>query len=321
TRRHTSTIPRPERARAIVEVSPMSSQSPSGGDDWAASPYGPDDELGALNRLTPDHAARAASLVKSGRSYSLAVAVDADSPAYGVRKYECHVHMPFNYATNSIFANELTAVDEFVMLWPGVGTHIDGLGHIGVAGRFYNGRTVSDIVDVGGLKAFSTHTLPPIVTRGVFVDVAAAHGVDMLEGGYAIGPEEIEAALRRADLSLESGDVLLIRTGWIKLRERDPERYLASAPGISRASAEYLAECGVVLVGCDQGCTEADPAEVEGEFAPVHQINLAKHGVYQLQHITLEGLAADGVNEFMFVLGVPRLAGPSQMVVDPIAIA
>jgi kynurenine formamidase len=280
--------------------------------------FGAADEIGAVNLLTAEHVVRAAALVKRGKVYSLSVPVTPKSLGYAQRKYEVHIHAPLGLPVMA--SNRVCGLDEFVMIWPGLGTHVDGLGHVGIDGRYYNGLGLPDFAAAEGLKKLGTEKIPPVAARGVMLDITAVRGVEMLEGGEAITVADIEQALAREKLSLATGDVVLLRTGWIRVRDEDPQRYLASSPGLGKEAARFLARHGVVVVGCDQGSTDVHPAEDPTEFAPVHQINLTENGIYQLQHITLEALARDGVHEFMFVLGIPRLAGTSQMMVDPLAI-
>lgn len=290
---------------------------PSAGD---ASKYGKNDELGAMNTWKPEMAAAAASLVKTGKTYSLAIDLDRDTPSYGVRKYEVHMHMPMNYGGALLAENQTCTTDEYIAFWPGAGTHIDGFGHVGRDNVFYDGQTTADIIDVGGMKKFSTHKIPPISGRGILVDIPGHRGADRMEPGEVVTPEEISAVLDAKGIALRPGDIVMIRTGWMQLRLEDPQTYLTNVPGLGVAAADFLADAGVICIGCDQGSTEVFPSENPNEFAPVHQRNLGVHGVHQIQHVNLEALAADGVTEFFFVLGIPRLAGASQMTVDPIAI-
>lgn len=286
----------------------------------APSRFGKGDERGALNLLNAQSILSAAPLIRSGKTYSLAVVTDADTPAYGNRNFAIQVMEPALYGGATWGDTKANAIDEFMMVWPGTGTHIDGLGHVGIDRVFYDQTPGSDFYDFSGLKKFGTHSLPPIVGRGIMIDVAASKGVAMLDGGQAILPSDLREALDRQGLAIESGDIVMIRTGWMALMRENPERYLASAPGIGIEAAQYLADCGVVMIGSDQASTEVYPAERPGEFAPVHQLNLAVNGVYHLQNAYLDDLAADAVNEFFFVLGVPRFFGASQMTVNPVAI-
>ncbi len=290
------------------------------GEGWYPSRFGAEDEMGALNFLAPEKVLQAARLVKEGRSYSLAVPTGPDTPAYPPRSFQMHIVSPAQYGGTTWGANQAGGIDEFMITWAGIGTHLDGLGHIAINNRFYNGNSADEVYEHTGVKKFGTHTLPPIVTRGVLLDIAALRGVEVMQPGEVITPDDMEAAMKSQGVALERGDALMLRTGWIRLMESDPEKFMGSIPGIGKAAAAYLADAEVSLIGLDQYATEVMPAEDEDEFIPVHQLNLAMNGIYQLQNLQLEELAKDGVWEFLFVLGLPRFVGATQMTANPVAI-
>ena len=290
------------------------------GETWFPSRFGAGDELGALNFLSAEKVLQAARLVREGRCYSLAVPTGPDTPAYPPRSFQMHIVSPAQYGGATWGTNQAGGIDEFMITWAGIGTHLDGLGHIAINNRFYNGNSADDVYEHTGVKKFGTHTLPPIVTRGLLLDIAGLKGVDMMEPGEVITPGDIEAAQERQGVTLERGDAVLLRTGWIKLLHTDPERFMGSIPGIGKAAARLFADAEVSVIGLDQYATEVMPAEEEDEFIPVHQLNLAVNGIYQLQNVQLEELAEDGVSEFLLALGLPRFVGATQMTANPIAI-
>ena len=165
-----------------------------------------------------------------------------------------------------------------------------------------------------------THTIPPIVTRGVLLDMARHFGVDMVSEGTAFNRAQIEAAASAQGLQIRSGDVVLFHTGWMQLLGTDNQRFIAGQPGLGLEGAEYLADLGVVAVGADTPALEVIPFENPQRAFAVHQTLLAKEGVYVLENMNTAELAADGVQEFMFVLGQPKFKGAVQTVVNPIAI-
>lgn len=286
----------------------------------APSPYGKDDHLGAANLLTPKKVLEALSSVTRGRVYSLAVETGPGSPSVWPRRYEAHMVMPAHLGGEALGSNAVRFVDEIIHFWPGVGTHIDGFGHVARGESFYNGNPLPSVVAHDGLRKFGVEGIPPIVTRAVLFDVPALKGVDVLEPGYAITEADLREVQERAGVRFEAGDAALVRTGWIRNWAAGGPKYTESNPGLGKAAARYLAEAGAVLVASDQGQSEVLPFEDENECFPVHQILLVDYGVYQIQNISLEEMAADGVASAMFVVGVPRLVGPSQMTVHPIAI-
>ena len=145
-------------------------------------------------------------------------------------------------------------------------------------------------------------------------------GKDPLPEGTAINQPEIERAAKAAGLQIESGDVVLLHTGWLDVMDFDPNRFMTGQPGLGLSGARYLANLGVVAIGADNWALEVIPAEKEGELFPVHPELLAKNGVYILENMDSRELAKDGVTEFLFVLGQPRFEGAVQAVINPVAI-
>jgi kynurenine formamidase len=286
--------------------------------DWVPSRYGADDRIGAANNLSSDIVLQAARLITTGKVYSLGVETAEDSPAYGSRTFT--IDIIASGANVPVGADVLTTHDERVTTSFGIGSQIDGLGHLGIGHQYYNGLTSEQIVADGGLVELGTHSIPPIVTRGVLLDMARHFGVDMVSEGTAFNRAQIEAAASAQGLQIRSGDVVLFHTGWMQLLGTDNQRFIAGQPGLGLEGAEYLADLGVVAVGADTPALEVIPFENPQRAFAVHQTLLAKEGVYVLENMNTAELAADGVQEFMFVLGQPKFKGAVQTVVNPIAI-
>ncbi len=286
---------------------------------WYPSQYGADDTIGAANNLSPIIVRAAAGLVTEGKVYSLGIETGPRTPRLPPRDYRVLIS-PSSPTGKAMAGNQITGHDDMVMAWQGIGTQIDGLGHVGINFHHYNGVHADDIYAADGLRKFSIHNVPPIVTRGVMLDMAGFYGVDVIEPGTAFNKAELDGAAARQGIEIRKGDVVLLHTGWLSHMYSDTERFLSVEPGLGKAGARYLAALGVVAVGADTQGLDVVPAEVEGEFAPVHQILLAQNGVYILEYIDTRELAADGVWEFLFVLSQPRLVGAVQAIVNPIAI-
>jgi kynurenine formamidase len=289
-------------------------------EDWYPSKYGADDRLGAINELSPAGVLEAAKLVKTGKTYSLGVETGRDTPAYGARSYQLFLVPAGDGSGATGGANAPTFNDDWMITWLGIGTQLDGLGHFGIGHRYYNGAHVSEIYAADGLRRYGTHLLPPIVTRGVLLDIAGLRGVEMLEGGTPIGRAEIEAAAERQRVQLRRGDVVILHTGWQRMAKRDRARFLASEPGLAEDGAEYLAGLRVVAVGADTWGLDVLPNPDPQQVFPCHQILLAKNGIYVLENIRTDELQADRAYEFLFVLGQPKFVGAVQMVINPVAI-
>ena len=289
-------------------------------DNWYPSKYGADDTLGAINNLSPELVVKAAKLITTGKTYALGVETGPTSPAYPPRSYSMTVLQLSDGTGTPIGTNRATGNDDLLNFWMGIGSQIDGLGHMGIDHMYYNGNHASAFVRPTGLEKLSVHLLPPIVSRGILLDMTAYFGEDMLPEGKAFNSKEIKAAANAQGINIEAGDVVLFHTGWLNLSDTDPVRFMSGQPGLGVDGAKYLAQQGVVAVGADTWALEVLPAEIEGEQFPVHPELLAKNGVYILENMDTRALAQDGVHEFLFVLGQPRFVGSVQAVINPVAI-
>jgi kynurenine formamidase len=285
-------------------------------EDWYPSKYGAKDLLGATNNLSPDATKTAAGLVKTGKVYALGVVTNRATPSYPPRTYQIVVTQSNDGTGPILGANQATANDDILMTYLGIGTQLDGLGHLGIGHRYYNGLHAKDFVAPDGLKKLGTENIPPIATRGILLDMTKLLKQTPVKPGTAFNRAQIDAALKAAGLSLRKGDVVLFHTGWLAMADKDPKKFIATQPGLGKEGAKYLADAGVVAIGADTAALEVIPFEVKDELFAVHQILLAKNGVHILENINTAALAA----EFLFVLGQPRFQGAVQMVVNPIAI-
>lgn len=283
-------------------------------------PWGEDDSLGAINRLSPELVLQAASLIRSGKTYSLGVVTGKDTPAYPPRHFNMTILQPGDGTAQTMGENRATGNDDLLVTYLGIGSQLDGLGHIGVDHVYYNGTHASEFVTTTGLTRFGTHALPPIVTRGVLLDMTRHYEQDILPEGTAFNRREIEAVAKAQGVTLREGDVVLFHTGWQQLATSDPERFLAGEPGLGLDGARYLAETGVVAVGADTWALEPIPHEDLRQAFPVHVELLQKNGIYILENMNTSELAADEGWEFLFVLGQPKFEGAVQSVINPVAI-
>ncbi|HEY0942588.1 MAG TPA: cyclase family protein [Steroidobacter sp.] len=288
--------------------------------DWYPSRYGAEDSLGAINNLSAAKVLQAARLVKTGKTYALGVPTGPDTPTYPPREYSITVLQLDDGTGKPVGSNHVVSNDDLLITWMGIGSQIDGLGHAGIDHRYYNGVPAGEFIKPNGLTRFSVHTLPPIVTRGVLLDMAKHLGKQVLEPGTAINRAQIEAASKAQGVRIERGDVVLLHTGWLNVADSDPQGFMKGEPGLGLEGARYLASLGVVAVGADNWALEAVPSEEPGVFFPVHPELLAKNGTYILETMDTRALAADGVYEFLFVLGQPRFVGSAQTIINPVAI-
>ncbi|HSG34497.1 MAG TPA: cyclase family protein [Sphingomonadaceae bacterium] len=267
---------------------------------------------GAAN-LSQEATRAAAQLVKEGKTYRLGLVTGYDTPAYPGRSYEIEI---IDLGTNG--SNRVSGHDDRVNTYLGIGSQIDGLGHVGTDGVHFGGVRAEEIFDEKGLRGLSAAEIPAIATRGVLIDMTRHFGVDRLEPGASFDSGDIRAAAADQGVTIGKGDVVLFHTGWLDMIG-DPETFIANQPGIDTDGARYLAELGVVAVGSDTPGLET-ATQPEGQFIPVHQLLIAEYGVYILETLDTRELAADEVTEFLFVLGAPRFEGSVQAVINPVAI-
>ncbi|MET0319761.1 MAG: cyclase family protein [Duganella sp.] len=287
--------------------------------DWPASPYGPKDEIGAANLLTPDLVRQAVSLVKTGKTYPLAVPVSKDLPAFRHRSFKLYNIQPGQQAGLTQGPNKFTFNDELAVAWTGVGTQLNGIGHIGIDNVYYNGNKAADFVTVEGVKKLGMEKVPPIVTRGVVLDMTARYGKAIVPGGTEFTVADLQAVLKQQGVTLRRGDVVLFNTGWLELIGKDDKQFLEVEPGIGMAAARWLADQGIVAFGGDTWASEVYP-NPSGEEFPVNQFMLAQRGIYNLELIDSRALVRDKAWEFLFVLGQPLYVGSTQVNVNPVAI-
>lgn len=287
--------------------------------DWTKSKWGPNDEIGAANYMTPELVVKAASLVKTGKTYALGMAVTPQTPAYPPRSYKITIVQPGQAGSAGLGPNKATYNDDILDTWVGVGSQLDGLGHLGVEHVYYNGNKLADFADPTGLKKLGIEKVPPMVTRGVLLDMAAYFKTDVVKEGTAFNVKEIEEAAKQQNVEIRQGDVVIFHTGWLSLVGKDDKRYSAGEPGLGVEGAKYLTGKGVVAVGADTWGLEVLPFESKNLFE-VHQILLAMNGTYILENMDTAALARDKGYEFLFVLGQPRWTGGVQAMINPIAI-
>ncbi|MDX1762343.1 MAG: cyclase family protein, partial [Christiangramia sp.] len=247
---------------AFIGTSAMAQEVPE-------SPYGPNDEIGALNLLDEDKVLDAVKLVTEGKVYRLGMVVNENTAAFRHRYFHVETSQP---ETGTAGTNKFTYVDDKLIGWTGVGSQINGLAHYGKNNVHYNGHKVEDFLTVTGVKKLGLEKLPPIVTRGVLLDMREHFDQDIIKEGTVFTVKDIEEVLKKENVEIREGDVVLFYTGWTQLMGKDNERYLAGGPGIGTEAARYLGEKGVVAVGADNWSFEAVPHENSEVSFPVNQM-------------------------------------------------
>ena len=289
-------------------------------DTCKPSEWGPDDQAGAANRITPASVLEAATLIKTGKTYSLGVIIDASTPAFPPRGLSLTVVQPNQQESARPFAN-MTYNDDIFTGWLGIGSQIDGLGHLGDDGMYYNCNHARDFAAIGGLTKLGIEQVPPIVTRGIVLDMAGHFGVDHLDAGQHFSVEDVKAVEKKQGTPIREGDVVLFHTGWTDAKMApDPVAWASAEPGQSEAVADYLASKKVVGVGADTWGVDVVPSENESRPFYGHVVYLKQNGIYIFETMNTGPLVRDDAFEFMFVLGPARVRGAVQMIINPIAI-
>lgn len=301
----------------IIGVSSASAQ------DCAPSKWGADDELGSANLVSPERTLAAAKLIKQGKSVPLGIVIDSNTPAFPPRSLNLQVVQPNQQGGQklSAFGYEGNYNDDIIQTWVGIGSQIDGLGHLGENGQYYNCLDEKEISAITGLTKLGVHNIPPLVGRAVILDMAKQMGKEFLAAGDNFGEAEIKAAAEAQSVTIGEGDIVLFHTGWTEnMLESDPTAWVSGEPGLNVNGARYLASLNVMAVGADTwGVEPIPPAEGDGAFYG-HVVLLKENGIYILETMNTGPVIRDGVNEFMFVLGQARIRGTVQMIINPVAL-
>lgn len=295
---------------------------------WWPSRYGADDQRGTLNEITPQKIVAAARLVQSGKVYDLGRVLHANAPRFEGRYWQqtlvssSYLINPrrLNGMPDGWGKNKINWITELVTGTMQIGTHLDGLNHLQIGDRFYNGFQTREIVEDWGTNKLGIESVPQIITRGVLVDIARDRGVAEMKEGDVITPEDIEGALTSQEVTVGQGNVLLIHTGWGSLWDVDPTRYTSGEPGIGMGAAQWLVEKRIAMTGADTWSYGAVPGEDPDRPFVVPQTLNAKHGMFIMENLDTSVLANEQVYEFMFVLTHYKTRGSTAAWISPIAL-
>jgi kynurenine formamidase len=248
--------------------------------------WGKDDQIGALNLITPAKRKQAAALVRDGVSVSLSRDIETekavDNPS------------PFKQEMNRTGADPgQFAVDTYSVLYHGYAhTHMDSLCHMFYEGKMFNGYPKESIDKDGASKLSIAGVKNGIFTRGILMDIPRLKGVKYLEPKTPIYPEDLDAWEKQAGIKVGAGDVVFIRTGrWARRAEKGPWNVSGESAGLHASSARWLRQRDVAMVGSDAG-SDVMPSQVEGVVQPIHQLLLISMGVMIFDNCDLEALSA-----------------------------
>jgi kynurenine formamidase len=287
------------------------------------SQWGAQDTLGSANLVTPERTMMAAKLIKQGKSMPLGITIGSDTPAFPPRSLNLQVVQPNQQGGQKLsgFGYEGNYNDDVLQTWIGIGSQLDGLGHLGENGQYYNCLDEKEISVITGLTKLGTHDVPPLVGRAVIVDMAKHFGVETMEAGQHFGEAEIKAASEAQGVTMGEGDIILFHTGWTDGKfESDPTLWGSAEPGLNNEGAVYLASLNPMAVGADTWGVESIPPKEGDKVFYGHVTLLKDHGIYILETMNTGPILRDGANEFMFVLGQARIKGSVQAMINPVAL-
>ena len=287
--------------------------------------WGPDDEKGALNLITPERVAAAARLVRSGRRVSCSWPLDTqagpDNP-----KPVLH-HMTIMQDIHIGDAGDLRFTGDFIGIefHGDAHSHLDALCHMAYKGLMYNGVPVDEAVtSLGASRQTMDVAREGLVSRGVLIDIPRLRGTAWVEPSDFVYADEIEAAEQAQGTRLAEGDILFLRTGHARKRlDEGPWEAAGAKAGLHTSVMPLLHERGVAAIGWD-GDGETVPSQCEGVAYPIHAIGICAMGLYYADSLSFEDLAAACEEErrweFFCVMAPLRIAKGTGSPVNPVAI-
>jgi kynurenine formamidase len=281
-----------------------------------------------LNLIGADSMREIVSEADASRVFDLAVDYFIGMPSwtgFGDPSFQIWMsHTPSGSIVDNVVGversqNELVSYSgDCITMYTHCGTHLDTLAHFGYRGLIWNGFSEKEHLGSRHWRACGAEKHPPIIARGVLLDVAATEGVEVLPAGFVIGAKELQKCQEAQGTQVRPGDVVLLRTGRMRLWP-DPEAYIPDEPGLDREGAEYLAKAGAILIGGDNIALEVRPSGDPDNFHVVHTYLLAEAGIPILELVNLEELAAEKVTEFAFVGAGLKIRGGTGAPMRPLA--
>ena len=294
----------------------------------APSPFGPNDQTGATNRVTPAVTKAAAAEIQTGVVTSMANELVDGIPLFGTR-FSKTVLTSFATLPGAEFGNnKLSYMEDTYLSQSHVGTHIDGIGHIGVQDCYYNQTPMGKYVTQNYLKKFGIENIKTFATRGVIIDAVkvfqaagklkanAACKTPCLDAGTLITEADLQAGLKMYNVTLREADTVFINTGWGDLFKQWPAQnaaYNKGEPGISESAALWLVSQKVVAVGADTWAVEVVPGEREDIAFPVHKTLITDNGIHIIENVRTDlisaAAASSGRATFFLSMTVPKAVG------------
>ena len=294
----------------------------------APSPFGPNDQVGATNRITPAVTKAAAAEIQSGTVTPMAYPLVDGIPLFGTR-FTKTVLTSFATMPGAEYGkNKLSYMEDTYLSQSHVGTHIDGIGHIGIQDCYYNQTPMGKYITQNYLKKFGLENIKTFATRGVIIDAVkvfqaagklkanAACKRPCLDAGTLITEADLQAGLKMYNVTLREGDAVFINTGWGDLFEQYPAQnaaYNKAEPGIGKSAAQWLADQKVIVVGADTWAVEVIPGEKEDEAFPVHKTLITDNGIHIIENVRTQAIADAAASSkratFFLSMTVPKAVG------------
>lgn len=287
--------------------------------------WGADDELGTVNFITPDSRKRGAQAIRSGNAVDLGMAFDKHGPQSGEMRFN-PVHTMTHLLSDRDYSGQAFS-DDIVVMPLQCATQWDSLAHVGYDDRAYNDMPYSAMTAAEGATRNSFDTMAPhLVGRGVLLDIPALTGVDCLPEDHAVSADELTAAAARENVRIESGDIVLVRTGWYQhFLAGDSSRYLGEPhPGLGVSCCDWLHDNEAAAVACDNYAVEIQPSRDPDSTVPFHMIAIRDMGLTLGEMFNLEDLAAAcaerGAWDFLFAGPGLKITGSVGSPITPVAV-
>jgi kynurenine formamidase len=287
--------------------------------------WGEADERGALNLLTPETVLAATRLCRTGKTYSLALPIQREGMPVVPYRVPPQRFTQTKHPDDPVFVafgNPDVGSHEGVLIFPSHNeTHLDAFCHVHHLDLLYNGFPARSVRDTSGAEHCGIDKVGSIVGRAVLLDVAGHLGDEAVREPRALTAADLLACADAQRVEIRSGDILLVRTGWLRrfLANPDDPDAMTTQTGLGMDAVNLLRERDVVAVGADNSAVEVIP--FDGEFLAVHVALLVQLGVHLLEHLNLEQLAADRAYETLFVAAPLPVQGATGSPINPIAIA
>ncbi|MCG5449729.1 MULTISPECIES: cyclase family protein [Micromonospora] len=288
--------------------------------------WGPDDERGTINLITPERLVAAGRLIRAGRTFDLGINLDDKGPQNG-RFRSNPVHLMSETGAEQVFPGGFRYADDFLFMPIQASSQWDALAHVFYDGQFYNGFPADELTVKGAGRCGIDRQGKGIAGRGVLLDIPAVRGVPWLEAGDVITPADLDAAItRQGGVDVGPGDILLVRTGWRRkfVEQGQDAGFMAGEPGLGLASCQWLRDRDVAAVCADNWAVEALPGEDPGAFLAVHMVLIRDMGLTLGEILDFEELTedcrADGVWEFFFAAPPLKITRAVGSPINPLAI-